>query len=209
MPADLWKYAVSSVAAYLLGSLNFGIIVSKIVTKQDIRSQGSGNAGATNSLRVLGPKLAALVSLGDVLKGVLGAFLGGLIVSGGLPLDEFGKLLGGLFATLGHVFPVYFGFKGGKGVFTTCAAMFVIDWRIAAIALGLFIVVVLISRYVSLGSILAACTLPFTSLALGRTDPLYMGTMIVFAVGIVLLHRQNILRLIRGTESRLGRKKEQ
>lgn len=200
MPADFWRYAIAVIAGYLLGSLNFGIIVSRIATKQDIRTQGSGNAGATNSLRVMGAKLTVLVSLGDILKGVAAALIGGWLAG------DYGLLLGGLFAIVGHVFPVYFGFKGGKGIFTTCAVMFVVDWRVAAIALGLFIVVVALTRYVSLGSILAACTLPFSSWAFGRVEPLYMGTMILLAVGIAALHRKNITRLIKGEESKLGAK---
>ncbi len=189
---------VAAVAGYLLGSLNFGIIISKIATKQDIRTQGSGNAGATNSLRVMGAKLTALVSLGDVLKGVAAALIGGWLAG------DDGRLIGGICAIIGHVFPLYFGFRGGKGIFTTLAVMLVVDWRVAVIALGLFIVVVAVTRYVSLGSILAAFTLPFTSWAFGRTDPLYIGAMILLAAGIITLHRKNITRLVRGTESRLG-----
>ena len=200
---DYWVLlCLSALAAYALGSVNTAIIVSKAVLKIDIREQGSGNAGTTNALRVMGIKYTVWVVFGDVLKGVLACVIGYLIAG------EYGKLVAGTFAVVGHAFPLYFGFKGGKGVLTTCAVAGMIDWRVMAIALSVFILVVAVTRYVSAGSILAAltffvCTGVFHSWEFG-----YLTMAFFLTVLIIIMHRQNLVRLFNGEENKLSFKKK-
>ena len=152
---EVLKMAAIIAAAYLLGSLNSAIIVSRLMLGVDIRNYGSGNAGSTNAFRTMGGKKALLVVGGDILKGiiavVIGAWLGG----------DMGKLLAGVFVVVGHVFPLYFGFKGGKGVLTSATMIALIDWRVFLVIFAVFLAAFLFTRYVSLGSILAAFTFPF------------------------------------------------
>ena len=200
--------AISVVAAYLLGSLNFSIIISKLLLKKDIRNYGSGNAGSTNSLRVMGGKKTILVLLGDILKGVVAMIICNLICDKTL-LGET-KVATGIACVLGHSFPVYFGFKGGKGVLTTAAVGAFIEWHVCITALAVFFVVVIIWKYVSLGSIAAIAPLPFWFYIYGGE---YMIPNICFgfviAVLIVYLHRGNIKRLLSGTENKLSFKKKE
>lgn len=192
------RLAISAVIGYLAGSVNTSLVVGKF-RKVDIRKYGSGNAGVTNTLRILGKSDALLVLAGDILKGII-ACLAGYLVAG-----ETGSIFGGGFAILGHNWPVYFGFKGGKGVLTSFAVMVFIDWQLALITLGVFLIIVLLTRYVSLGSVVGAVVLPVAAVLLNRDI-----TNIIFSVLLGLLvivrHRSNIERLVNGTESRLGRK---
>ncbi len=199
---DEWqKILITVVSAYLIGSLNFAIIVSRIATKSDIRNHGSGNAGSTNAYRTLGPKLAILVILGDILKGFAAVLVGWLI------LGDLGKMIAGTFAVIGHAFPLYFGFKGGKGVLTTAAIMVLVDWRIALIAYGIFIVLSVPTRFVSLGSVCAAASLPFTAMLFYYNLPewpIYLAMTTLFALIIIILHKANIVRLFRGQENKFS-----
>lgn len=199
--------AISVVIAYLLGSLNFSIIISKLLLKKDIRDFGSGNAGSTNSLRVMGGKKTILVLLGDILKGFVAIIICMLICD-----DEtmgIAKVASGIACVLGHSFPVYFGFRGGKGVLTTAAVGAFIDWRVCLTALAIFFVVVAISKFVSLGSIITMCSLPLLFYLYGGENVvpnIWFG--FVIAVLVVFLHRGNIKRLIAGTENKLSFKKK-
>ncbi len=190
------KLVLVAVIAYLLGSLNFGVIVSKALLGFDLRTKGSGNAGATNAYRVMGPKKALLVLLGDVLKGVIAILVGNWLCG------DDGRLVAMIATVVGHVFPLYFGFKGGKGVLTAGAMIAVFDWRIFLVIFGAFLLVVICTRYVSAGSMTAAALFPVMMLLL------YWGRWQFFAVGLVLggaviyLHRSNIKRLLAGTESK-------
>ncbi len=190
------KLILSAVIAYLLGSLNFGVIVSKLTLGVDLRDKGSGNAGATNAYRVMGPKKAILVLLGDILKGVIAILIGGYLCG------DNGELVALVFGVVGHVFPVFFNFKGGKGVLTAGAMLGVFDWRILLILLGSFVILVFITRYISVGSMTAAALLPVTMLIF------YWGQYQFFIVGLLLggaviyLHKGNIKRLISHTESK-------
>lgn len=190
---------VCGVVGYLLGSVNTSLVVGKFYGI-DVRKHGSGNAGTTNTLRVLGKTAAIMVLAGDILKAII-ACIAGRIITGG----DAGVMAAGMGAILGHNWPVYFGFKGGKGVLTSAAVVFMMDWKAGLIVLGVFAVLVAVTRYVSLGSIIAAFLFPVVSLFLGR-DLLF----IVFAAAIALLiiarHRANIIRLVKGTESKLGEK---
>lgn len=193
---------VCGVVGYLLGSINTSLVVGKFYGI-DVRMHGSGNAGTTNTLRVLGKTAAIMVLAGDILKGIIACIAGGLITG-----DGSGVMAAGMGAILGHNWPLYFGFKGGKGVLTSAAVVFMMDWKAGLIVLGVFAVLVAVTRYVSLGSIIAAFLFPVVSLLLGR-DLLF----IVFAAAIALLiiarHRANIVRLVKGTESKLGEKSKE
>ena len=184
---------------YLLGSINPAIIYSK-VKGQDIRTLGSGNAGATNTLRNFGKKAALTVTLSDILKCVLSVLLASFLARI-LKSDEvFSKIFAATGCILGHNFPLYFGFKGGKGVLVSVTALFMIDWRIGVAALTVFIVVFIISRYVSLGSITGAVAAIVASLFSGNK---YITVFTVFAAVLTIIrHKTNIVRLIDGTESK-------
>ncbi len=191
--------AVSIIVGYLLGSLNTSLVIGKFY-KVDVRQHGSGNAGMTNTLRTLGKKAALLVIFGDLLKGIL-AYLAGYFIYGG----ELGGMLGGTACIIGHIWPAFFGFKGGKGVLTTLAVLLMFDWQIALGLMAVFIVILLLTRYVSLGSIVAAFLFPIAAAAFGRD----IQTMIfsgIIAVLVILRHHENIGRLLRGTESKFSLK---
>lgn len=150
----VFRIILSGIIGYLLGSINTAIIVGKLFYKTDVREHGSGNAGTTNTLRILGKGAAIAVLIGDFLKGVIacliGRYLAGEIIS-----EVFaGEYLGGLFAVLGHNWPVYFGFKGGKGVLTSFAVVLMFSPKSALVCLSAFIIIVALTRYVSLGSII-------------------------------------------------------
>ena len=201
--------AVVLVIGYLLGSVNAAVIISKTFYRKDIRTCGSGNAGTTNMLRTFGKKAAAGTFLVDLLKGIVAA-LAGLLIMKLLDFDTVtGEVFGAIGAILGHNWPVYFGFKGGKGVLTSFAVALVIMPVPSLICLGIFIVVVLISRYVSLGSIIAAFALPFIVYFLGEIlgiaggFSMYFIFAIFMAVLLIARHHANIGRLVKGTESKL------
>ncbi len=187
------------IISYLLGSCSTGIIYSKLTKSGDIRTKGSKNAGATNMLRVMGKKAAIITLLGDMLKGVLAALIGKWLVGG-----AFGGLLGSVFSVLGHNYPVFFGFKGGKGIATSFGSLLVAMPVPILIAFGVFLVTVLITRYVSLGSILAAVTFPI-SVLLTQTFDLPVFLLCLFeALLAIYRHRANIGRLIRHEESKIS-----
>ena len=212
-------FLIAAAVPYLLCGINTAIIVTKIKTGEDIRTMGSGNAGLTNTLRTQGKLAALFVLLGDVAKGVLSVILVGLAFKyiGGVDPRAEGSAYewvlyaAGTTAILGHVFPVYYGFKGGKGVLVTCSVLLAIDWLPAVILLAVFAVVVAISKYVSLGSIIAGSLYPFTVLlfSIMEKSPCYWLNFLfsgLMAVTIVLMHRENIKRLINHTEKKFGQK---
>jgi glycerol-3-phosphate acyltransferase PlsY len=201
---------LSLATGYILGSFNTGMVISKLAGV-DIKKKGSGNAGFTNALRVMGPKAAAIVLIGDTLKAVLACYLGYLFTKGQLfgaekffdvNADNLGIMAAGMGCIIGHVFPVFFEFKGGKGVLTTITVVFMMDFRIALILLCIFAIIVLISKYVSLGSIIAATGLPIVSLIF-KKPPHFLLYAFAIPILIIILHRKNIGRLISGTESKL------
>lgn len=186
---------VTMVCAYLLGSLSFAIIVCKLTLGRDIRDYGSGNAGLTNAYRTMGGAKTLLVLLGDLSKAAAALAIGGAL------LGQGGKLLAGAFVILGHVYPAYFGFRGGKGVLVGAMTLLLFDWRIFLIALGLFIVAVAVTRWVSLGSILGAISFPFTMYYFYRS-PLYTVVAVVLSGAVIYLHRSNIKRILAGKENK-------
>ncbi len=219
---------LAAIVSYLLGSISFAIIVTRCFTGKDIRSYGSGNAGATNVLRSQGKLPAALTFVGDLLKSMLSVYIGGwllqtlqmspaTVADAGLlmynpeNLRLVGCYLAGVCCILGHLYPLFFGFRGGKGVMTTLGMTLFLDWKTALILLAIFAVILLISRMVSLGSCVAAILLPVATglmrgLVYGQEWPTVAFCTVVaslIAVIVLIKHRTNIKRIFEGTESKL------
>lgn len=213
----LLAIGASAIIGYLLGSCNFSIIVVRLVKGEDIRTMGSKNAGLTNTLRCAGKGCALMTLIGDLGKGVVAVILSRLVCSAleaGLSPDNNTYYIGyiaGLFAIIGHVFPLYYGFKGGKGVLVGVSTFIIVDWRIFCILIAIFAVILAISKYVSLSSIIAtACCPPmvFVIELLSKTDwkicLLYAVLAIPMASLIIWMHRSNIERLKNGTENKFS-----
>lgn len=221
----LLMFAVLALIAYLGGCLNGAVIVSKYILRDDVRDHGSGNAGLTNFHRTFGGKLTALVLALDIVKMVAAVWIAAVVVAwhitpNWLPLVmglrtaadgdwmpflvTFARYWAGLWCLLGHMFPVTFGFKGGKGVLSGVALMFCLDWRMGLIALGIFLVVVAATRYISLGSCLAAVSFPVSTWLFVSRAPIIL-IMSVFLAGLVIfMHRGNLSRVIRGEERKFS-----
>lgn len=213
-------YAVMIAVPYLLSGINTSIIVAKIKTGKDIRTMGSGNAGLTNTLRVLGKGAAGIVLIGDVAKAAIAVvivrlvflFVGGINTADPASGMTWVENVAVFMSIVGHCYPLYYGFKGGKGVLASISAIFVYDWRIALILLTIFIVIVAFSKYVSLGSCIASSFYFIISFCFGYfidSDPAFIiNTFISFFCGglIVFRHHENIKRLITHTEKKLGEK---
>ena len=208
------------VVPYLLGGVNTSIIVTKLKTGKDIRTMGSGNAGLTNTLRTQGKAVAGIVLLGDVAKSVLAIwavrlaflYIGGVdthVLANGMNWVGY---MAGFMAVVGHVFPVYYGFRGGKGVLAAISAIFTLDWRTGCLLLGVFVILVAVTRYVSLGSCVASALYGFGTLVFVYFmdgDPAgIVCTFIAFftAALVIFMHRGNIHRLVTHTEKKLGEK---
>ena len=196
----------SAVPAYLLGSLNGAIIASKTFYRKDVREFGSKNPGLTNFYRVFGKGGALLVIAIDVVKTAGPVLFGGWLFGRYMGPDMlmFGRLVAGFCVMMGHCFPLFYGFKGGKGVMAVGVILIVIDWRIALIAWGVFVIITVLTRYVSLGSIIGATAFPVALglLELGRTKEVIVASMC--AALLVARHNANIRRLIKGEESKFS-----
>jgi glycerol-3-phosphate acyltransferase PlsY len=199
----LVKVCLILVLSYLLGSVSFGIIVTKLKKNIDIRDFGSGNIGFTNVLRVVGKGPAAIVLVGDALKGSLGVVLGYYLGEASYSY----AVLGGLAAMLGHTYPVYFGFKGGKGVATGLGVIIALAPDVTLIALIIFLITVFFSRYVSLGSILAALSVPIFLYFFKKPFPVFLFG-VLGAAFVIYNHKANIVRLYQGNENKIGQKQE-
>lgn len=194
---------------YLLGSLNFALILSGKMYKDDIRKHGSKNAGTTNMMRTYGNKAAGLTILGDMLKAVVAVLLGALIL--GLYYGGYAAALG---CVVGHVFPVFFGFKGGKGVATAAAAILVLNPLAFLCVLGVFLLCVIFTRYISLGSVLGAAVFPlitfytcFGNKTIASGSGFAFLCAFIIAVIVIVKHHANLSRLAHGTESKFSFKK--
>ena len=202
---------VAALAAYLLGSIPFGYLLVRLVRKEDIREKGSGNIGATNVIRSGSKGLGAVTFALDVLKG-LGAVLlcGWLAARAGLTVEARQNVvaLAALCAILGHIYTVWLRFKGGKGVATAFGVFLALAPWAALGGLGVFVLVFAVSRYVSLGSILAAVAFPVFAVFLPHGPRTLWATVVLFLVPLIVIlkHHQNLERLMRGTEYRFGRK---
>jgi glycerol-3-phosphate acyltransferase PlsY len=205
----IFKLFISLAVGYILGSINTAIIVGNIFGV-NLKKAGSRNAGLTNAFRVLGPKGGFPVLAGDVLKGVASCLLGYVLTRSELGSEHFidltnaslGMLMAGTSCIFGHIFPLFFQFKGGKGVLTSATVIFLMDYRIAAILLCIFIIVLLIARYVSLGSMVAAASFPAVALIFEKPGFFVLYSFVIAAL-IVVMHRKNIGRLINGTEPKI------
>lgn len=210
--------AVIAIVSYLLGSLNFGIIFSKRFKHKDVRENGSGNAGATNMLRSYGKVWGALTIVFDMLKVGVAIILAIFLIKKTGYYESVAKIFPentdiiiksfvGFFCVLGHIFPCFFGFKGGKGVATSGGMVFMIDWHIALVLLMFFIIVVFVTKYVSLGSLVMAFFYPVLIFGFYHSLPLTI-IAIVFALIVFVAHRENIKKLINHTENKIVLKKE-
>ncbi|MCH5185279.1 MAG: glycerol-3-phosphate 1-O-acyltransferase PlsY [Oscillospiraceae bacterium] len=235
-------FITTAVIAYLLGSVNSSIIMSKLVFHADIRNSGSGNAGATNMLRTYGKKAGVFTLVGDMLKGLIAVLIGVLaeriifwhtdpqsVYETGLSTLQFAFVFGkpqnnailkylvpaipyaaGFFVMVGHIFPVFFKFRGGKGVATAAAVILSFDWRIGVAVISAALIVMAVSKYVSLGSVIGAAAYPLITLGVLISSYSYKNLLhFVFALLIAALciikHISNIKRLMRGEENKLGK----
>ena len=200
--------AVMAIIAYLIGSINFSVILSKKMAGFDVREKGSGNAGTTNMLRTVGKKAAIITLICDILKGVVAilvAIILGKIISG-----SNGALLvqiAGVAVILGHTFPIFFKFKGGKGVATSLGVLIMSNWQIGLICLVFALLLIALTQMVSVGSIAAAILYPVLTLFIPQNYIVpgnYLIYSIVLAVLIVFNHRENVKRLLNGTENKIS-----
>ena len=206
--SQLW---LAALIAYFCGCFNGAVIVSKYILRDDVRTHGSGNAGLTNFFRTFGGPLTFVVILTDVLKAVAAVWVGILMVrfwDGGFWSQEpivtaYGKYWAGLFCLLGHMFPCMFGFKGGKGVLVGAVMLAFFDWRVFVIAFALFILSVVLTKWISLGSILGAVSFPITTWLFYR-DPVLTAMAFGMAAAVVFMHRSNIGRILHGTENKFS-----
>jgi len=194
-------YFILIIASYLIGAIPTGVVLARAFSSTDIRQEGSGNIGATNVTRVLGKKLGALTLAGDLLKGFLPVCIGSFLVSS---LNVV--CLMGMAAFLGHLFPVYLRFKGGKGVATALGVFLYFAPLVILIEIAIFIAVVGIWKYVSLGSLIAAAAIPLLLLLFASPKPVVLLSS-AFALLIFIKHKANIQRLLSGTENKFGTQK--
>ena len=199
---------VIAVIAYLIGSVNFSVILSKKMAGFDVREKGSGNAGTTNMLRSVGKKAAAITLICDILKGVVAiliAMLIGKIVQGSN--SALLVQIAGIAVILGHTFPIFFKFKGGKGVATSLGVLIMSNWQIGLICLVFALILIILTQMVSVGSIAAAILYPVLTLFIPQNYIIpgnYIIYSVILAVIIVFNHRENVKRLLSGTENRIS-----
>ena len=197
----MWIFIlVTVVAGYLLGNLNGAVCVSHLLG-DDVRTHGSGNAGLTNFIRSYGASRSLLVILIDAGKAVIACVFGGLLLGNTLGFQA-GAALGGVSVMLGHTFPVFLGFRGGKGILSGLFIAITVDWRVALLILAVFAVAYLTTQYVSLGSVLAAVTFGVGFIVLHHNEPVTMFCGLFMGALATFMHRQNIVRLFQGKERR-------
>lgn len=199
-------YLLIAAIAYLLGAIPFGLILVRLVRGEDVRLSGSGNIGATNVARAGGAKLGVATLVLDALKGYAGVAFA-MVVSQRQPAMDSGlaAALAALCAILGHVFPIWLKFRGGKGVATAVGAFVGLAPRAVLVVLAIFLIIVAISRYVSLGSVIASAIFPVLAYFLYRSTSTVADLLVMFGASllIILKHKANIRRLMNGTENRL------
>lgn len=226
---NLWNFLLTALISYLLGSINTAVLVTSVVTKgkKDIREMGSGNAGFTNVLRSVGKVPAIITIVCDALKCVVavlaGWFIFSLIQTDSLSLAyEFtsvGKYVAGVFCILGHSYPIYFHFKGGKGVVTSAALIAAVDWRVFILMIATFLIVFLFSKIISLSSITAAVLYPVYTFVITFVFEYLRGdcslpyvifstaASLIIGIFVIVKHKDNIVRLMRGEEKKITSKK--
>ena len=202
-------YIAVAIIAYFIGSINFSVIISKKVAGFDLREKGSKNAGTTNMLRTVGKKAALVVLICDILKGVLAIIIAKLMNSG--VNQAIGVQVAAVAVVLGHTFPIFFGFKGGKGVATSLGVLLLSNWQIGLICLVFALVLMILTRMVSVGSCAAAILFPvltlfinehYTVLTEGKSGNVYFIYSVILAIIVLFNHRENIKRLLNGTENK-------
>ena len=206
-------YIIVGIVAYLIGSISFSVIFSKKMAGFDVREKGSGNAGATNMLRSVGKKAAVLTLLCDALKGVVAIIFA--IIVGAIAKESDKALLvqiAGILVVVGHTYPVFFGFKGGKGVATALGVLLMTNWKIGLICLVFALVLMALTKIVSVGSVVAAVLFPVLVLFMHTNYTISEGSSyfvysIILAVIVLFNHRSNIKRILSGTENKLSFKK--
>lgn len=218
----LLKMAASFIVSYLFGSISFSIVISRLIFHDDIRNHGSGNAGMTNILRTYGIPAAAGTLIGDFLKGFIGVQISKLILAYGVSPDvaatggfafmfRLGLYVAAAGALLGHLHPIYFGFKGGKGVSVTMGALFSVNPIGIVLATTFFLIIAFTTKIVSLASILAACSYAVITFVMhygfGQFTTPDLIAAVLFPAVIIYAHRTNIKRLLNGTEYKFGQKK--
>lgn len=194
---------LSAVIAYLIGSVNFGVLISKLAYRDDVRSHGSGNGGMTNMLRTYGRGAAAVTFLGDAFKAALSILVVGRMLAG-----QWGADIAGLACVLGHVFPVYFHFKGGKGVVTVAVMILCQNPFVFLTLLVIFIIVVLMTKYVSLGSCMCMIVYPYVLYRVTGSYGTHIIIAMIAALFVVWMHRENIKRLRAGKENKISLSKK-
>lgn len=212
-------YIIMGMIAYLIGSVNFSILISKKVAGFDVREKGSGNAGTTNMLRSVGKGAAAITLILDILKGVVAiyvAILYGNMVNKLANIAVDNSILvqiAGIFVIIGHTFPIYFGFKGGKGVATALGILLTTNYQIGLICLVFAIILIVLTRMVSVGSLAAAILFPVLTLFLSKENFIIEGNYIWYSIIVALIvifnHRTNVKRLLNGTENKISFKKKE
>ena len=198
---------ISAIIAYLLGSISTSILVSKFMGGTDIRNHGSGNAGATNTLRVLGKKAAILVVIGDGLKGVIAVLIARMLDSLFAVESGIAQYIAAVTVVVGHVFPLYFGFKGGKGIMTSIAVVFTLSPAIGTILVTIFVILVICFNYISLASVVSALCYPFFVWFLCYGNNEFLVSAVITAIIAIAKHHTNISRLIEGTEPKFIKSK--
>lgn len=198
----VFTVALTLLVSYLLGCFNGSVMTSHFIIRCDVRQHGSGNAGLTNFYRTYGARYALCVIICDMGKTVLACLIGGYLMHWVVGDWTLGLLIAGIGCELGHMFPVFFGLRGGKGILSGGVLVLLLDWRVALIAWGLFAVLWLTTRYVSLGSIAATASMPVSVFLLMGHNWLYTVLSAAIAALVIWCHRGNIQRLLTGTEKK-------
>lgn len=198
----VFTVALTLLVSYLLGCFNGSVMTSHFIIRDDVRQHGSGNAGLTNFYRTYGARYALCVIVCDMGKTVLACLIGGYLMHWEVGDWTLGLLIAGIGCELGHMFPVFFGLRGGKGILSGGVLVLLLDWRVALIAWGLFAVLWLTTRYVSLGSIAATASMPVSVFLLMGHNWLYTVLSAAIAALVIWCHRGNIQRLLTGTEKK-------
>ena len=204
------SFILIAVASYLIGSISSAILVGRVLSGDDIRTHGSGNAGATNALRTYGKMAAVYVTLGDCLKAVI-CCVGAMLIAKYTPLGAENTKLAiyaaGVGVALGHNFPLYFNFKGGKGILVSITALFFADWKIALAVFVISVTIMVITKLVSLGSVIGSSLFIVFAFIFRLNDVSYVVFTTLLALLAIWRHRANIVRLIKGNESKITDKK--
>ena len=205
-------YVIVAILAYAIGSINFSVLISKKIAGFDVREKGSGNAGTTNVLRTVGKLPALLTLICDILKGVVAIGIALLFawITGNKDVALLVQIAG-ILVIIGHTFPIFFGFKGGKGIATSLGVLLMTNWQIGIICLVFALVLMALTRMVSVGSVAAAVLFPVLTLFIGDSHFIVQGNYFFYSLMIACIvifnHRSNIKRILDGTENKLNFKK--